>query len=255
MKTITARIPSFTGKFYPEEERDVLAQIRNLQKQAVREASAEVPRVEKINGLIVPHAGWRYSGKTATVAYGLLEKARPEKIALLGPAHAYHLEGIAADDHNRWMTPLGSIDIIHDDFFEVNNAAHRQEHSLEVQMPLIRHFAPEADVLPLVVGDLDTFEAEIVAAHLIEEGYFPIFSTDLSHFHSLKSANEIDRRSITNIERLTSGEIDACGRYPLRIAFSYCRMTGSKPLLLDYTTSAETTGNTHRVVGYASFVI
>ena len=253
MQTIE-RSPVFAGQFYPGNRAEVLDEISFLGSQAGSSPSRkQMFQYDGTRGLIVPHAGWHYSGKTALEAFLILGKVKPQKIALLGPAHAYPLHGIAAESHDLWAKPLGSVTILHDDHFPVHDASHREEHSLEVQMPFIKHFAGDAGVLPLVVGRISDQMADDYASRLLEPGYFLVIRTDLSQFHPLGKAVELDGRSIRQIENLDHHGVDACGINPLRVAFAYCRKTGTKPRLIDYTTSASHSGRQSSVVGYASF--
>ncbi|MEJ2594373.1 MAG: AmmeMemoRadiSam system protein B [bacterium] len=208
---------------------------------------------QMIRGLIVPHAGWVYSGKTAFLAFRHLDKIKPERIALLGPAHAWPLQGMAMDSHDYWMTPLGEVSLFRDDYFPVHPESHQNEHALEVQMPFISYYCKNASVLPLLVGKIDERKVRDIALHLSEKQYFIIISTDLSHFYSLSAANERDLRSIESIQNLSAQHVDACGINPLRIAMEYCKLNELKPRLIDYTTSADYSGIRSNVVGYASF--
>jgi AmmeMemoRadiSam system protein B len=207
----------------------------------------------KISGIIVPHAGWIYSGRTASLAYQLLNLIQPERIALLGPSHNYPINQIVADPNERWVTPIGNVDIIKDIYFTSNETYHRSEHSLEVQMPFVKFYSRKSRVLPLVIGQVSQDQAYYCAEHLLKHKYFLVISTDLSHFHSLPLANELDHRSISSIENLKEEDVEACGFYPLRVTFAYCRQKKVKPRLIDYSTSAGASGNRSNVVGYASF--
>jgi len=207
----------------------------------------------EVSGLIVPHAGWIYSGKTALAAFRLLEKVQPEKIAILGPGHRVLVRSAVRDDHKAWETPLGSSKIIQDEDFETSNHAHAAEHSIEVQLPFIQHFIPGCKILPLVVGQLQEGQAESLAEKLLDKEYFFIISTDLSHFYPLAEAHRRDLQTIKNIEELSEDGTEACGIQPLRIAFALMRKKGRKPHLIDYSTSADASGDATSVVGYASF--
>lgn len=242
---MSTREPTVAGTFYPASKAEILQFIIEHKKKPIKTGP--------LHGIIVPHAGWVYSGETALHAYALLEKIKPEKIALLGPSHYFPITSCISDPHETWVTPMGDVRIIKDDFFQNNTGIHAPEHSIEVQFPFIRHFSPESKVLPLVTGDITTDYAQDVAEHLIEEDYFIIISTDLSHFYTEKQANELDKRSIEQITRLDTENIDACGINPLKICFAMCRKLQVHPTLLEYTTSAKTSGDSSRVVGYASY--
>jgi AmmeMemoRadiSam system protein B len=254
LKSHSIRKPVFAGSFYPATKEAILA---TLQKLESSQATAEKPPNDKpanhATGLIVPHAGWIYSGKTAMAAYQLLKIIQPKKIALLGPGHRVLVHTAVRDSHTAWESPLGITPLIQDRDFEVSNHAHANEHSLEVQLPFIQYFIPDCEILPLVVGQLNEDQIESLAAKLMNKDYFFIFSTDLSHFHPLPEAHRRDLQSIKNIEELHEAGTEACGIHPLRIAFSLMRKLQKKPHLIHYSTSADAFGDTTSVVGYASF--
>jgi len=177
----------------------------------------------------------------------------PRKIALLGPSHHFPINRILSDEHSYWKTPLGLIKLLRDNYFESNSTYHAPEHSLEVQAPFIKYYSDDSLLLPLLTGQLTAVQAADCARHLFTHGYFLIISTDMSHFYDLVSANKTDAVSIHNIENLTLDRVDACGINPLKVAIEHCRLSGTRPHLIDYSTSAETSGDPHSVVGYASF--
>ncbi|MBE0649938.1 MAG: AmmeMemoRadiSam system protein B [Bacteroidales bacterium] len=251
----TKREPAFAGSFYPADKSAVLELLHEFDKNSkdILADFYESFDLSGVHGLIVPHAGWAYSGKTAFLAYQLLKECQCQKIALLGPSHRHLFQGAFADNHDFWETPLGECSIIKDAYFEVSNNTHEREHSLEVQMPFIQYFSPSSRVLPLVVSEMTKSLAGDYAQHLIEENYFVIISSDLSHFHSLEQARKIDARTIASIEEKDGTNIEACGSNPLKIGFALMRERNLTPHLIHYSTSAEAFGDTTSVVGYASF--
>ncbi len=254
MKTLTGRAPVFARQFYPGTREGILSQIEWYRSTTGKNQDEGIGKPnQKLHGLIVPHAGWIYSGKTAFLAFRYLEQIKPDRIALLGPAHAWPLQGVAMDSHDHWKTPVGEVSLFQDEFFPVHQESHDQEHALEVQMPFIRHYCKNAKVLPILVGKIQDQKVREIALHLSEKEYFIIISTDLSHFYPLSDATERDRRSIESLEKLSAKHVDACGINPLRIAIEYCRINALQPTLIDYSTSADYSGNRSSVVGYASF--
>lgn len=255
LKKARTREPVFAGSFYPAENDAVVELLHKFYNNSkdVKTGFYNNFNCKILHGLIVPHAGWVYSGKTAFLAYQLLKKCKPEKIALLGPSHRQSFQGAVADNHELWETPLGVCSIINDEHFEVNRNVHAREHSLEVQMPFIYHFLPSVKILPLVVGEMTGTLSKHYARQLWEENYFLIISTDLSHFYPLEVAKQKDAKTIENIEEVQENGVVACGINPLRIAFAFMHEHGFTPHLIDYSTSAEASGDTTSVVGYASF--
>ncbi len=249
------REPAFAGSFYPADKVAVLGLLREFNHNFKDSPAGFYESFDftEIHGLIVPHAGWAYSGKTAFLAYQLLKECKSENIALIGPSHRQFFEGALADDHELWKTPLGDCPIIKDDYFEANQSIHAKEHSLEVQMPFILYFSPSSRVLPLMVGEMTKSLAMDYARHLMEENYFLIISTDLSHYNSLEQSRVIDAKSIAAIESADETQIDACGINPLRIVFSLMHEMNLSAHLIDYSSSADAFGDTTSVVGYGSF--
>jgi AmmeMemoRadiSam system protein B len=250
-KNSTIRKPAFAGSFYPSTQQEIEAFFRRFELQLKEEGIEDPTGDAPVSGIIVPHAGWVYSGKTAYATHRLLKKVKPEKIALLGPSHRALFHTAYRDPHHFWASPLGHTQIIHDNRFPVHPLVHDEEHSLEVQLPFIQHFSQESLLLPLVAGHISEAQAGEFAEWLND--YFLIISTDLSHYYPLDEARQIDSRSIQNIENLDDREVDACGINPLRIAFAYMRQRSLHPHLIDYSTSAEAFGDASAVVGYAGF--
>ncbi len=245
------RKPAFSGSFYPATKEEIFRFFQRFRSQFPEDGLPAEVKNQKISGLIVPHAGWVYSGKTAFAAYRLLKEAAPAKIALLGPSHRALFHTVYRDTHNFWESPLGLTPVLRDPHFPEHPEVHNNEHSLEVQLPFIQYFSPESTLLPLVTGHISNSQATEFATWL--EDYFLIISTDLSHYHPLDEARHIDSRTIRQIEQMDDRQIDACGINPLRIAFAYMKKHGLSPRLVDYSTSAEAFGDASAVVGYASF--
>ncbi len=257
------RQPAVAGTFYPRDK-DTLQKMLVSFFQKVRLDTSFQEKIKKIrpsdiHGLIVPHAGYIYSGRTAAYAYSLLKKIKPKKILLFGPNHTVPLSGVSFADYNRWETPLGKINStvenrISSPLVSYENTAHLQEHCLEVQLPFFQHTLKDFQIAPAIVGELT--ESEIKSfVKLIKEkftDYFIVISTDLSHYLSQDAAEKEDKRTINSITNLNSLNLNACGRFPLAVAIELCKLNHWQPTLLHYTTSAEASRDASRVVGYAS---
>jgi len=228
------RDAAVAGEFYPEDREGVISFIRYAEqaKEGTINRVRKIAQKEKVSGIIVPHAGWIYSGKTAITVFPLLEEKQPAKIALLGPSHHFPINRIFADGHNYWETPLGLVRLFKDNYFDVNTTYHTPEHALEVQMPFIRYYAPDAAVLPLLTGQITDEEAVNCARHLAGHNYFVIVSTDLSHYQNLEEAQKTDKQTIEKIEDLTVNGVEACGINPLKVAVAFCRLKGCRPHLM-----------------------
>jgi MEMO1 family protein len=251
----TIRKEAVAGSFYPadlENIFDFISFVETSQSEVIERIMKSVEG-KTVNGLIVPHAAWPYSGKTALLAFKILGNIKPRNIALLGPSHHFPVNRVLTDGHNMWSTPLGLIHTISDHFFESNDTYHAHEHALEVQAPFIKYVSGDSDILPLIVGNLSDALVLECARHLFDHHYFVVISTDLSHYHDLEIANEKDAQTINQILDLNAKNLEACGFNPLRVVIEYCKLAGTKPRLIDYTTSAAHNGDKNSVVGYASF--
>lgn len=206
-------------------------------------------KAKQVHGLIVPHAGYSYSGSVAGKAFSLLKNKKIKKAVIFGPSHYQAFKGISSLE--KFETPLGKIIISKNNF---NKILH--EHSIENQIPFLQRLGVK-EILPLAVGKITLQEAEEIARKLLDEEAVFIFSTDLSHSLEYNEAIKKDRITldiISNLNEYQLQDIDACGFYPLLILFKMCKLKGWKPKLIEYKNSGDITKDTISVVGYASFV-
>jgi len=204
---------------------------------------------KELHGLIVPHAGYQFSGEISGKAYSLLKGKKFEKVIILGPSHYKGFKGIKS--LKEILTPLGRIKIVKNDYEKLD-----YEHSVQNQIPFIQKMLPNAKILPLVVGQINMDFAETIAKELVKEKALFVISTDLSHFMPYKQATEKDKATIKIIEKLNFKalqDIDACGIFPLMIGMQMCKQKSYKPKLIEYKNSGDVTEDKSSVVGYASF--
>lgn len=202
-----------------------------------------------IHGIIVPHAGYNFSGELTGKAFSLLLN-KPEKAIVLGPSHNAYLTGIASIE--KIQTPLGQVKIAKNPFPKL-----KYEHSIDNQIPFLQKLNPDIEILPLVIGKLTISRAEAAAKQLSKENALFVFSTDLSHFLPYKEAIEQDKKTIKAIldldtKKLFSKENSACGIFPLMILIELCKIKNYKPKLIEYKNSGDITQDKNSVVGYAS---
>ncbi len=205
--------------------------------------------VKEINGLIVPHAGYSYSGEIAGKAFSLLKNQNIKKAIIFGPSHYQTFNGISVLE--KFETPLGKVNIPKNSFNKITH-----EHSIENQIPFLQKLGVQ-EILPIAVGQINMKIAEELARQFLAEDAIFIFSTDLSHSLEYSEAIKKDRKTINTIVNLKEYElpnIDACGLYPLLILFKMCQLKGWRPQLIEYKNSGDVTGDTVFVVGYAGFV-
>jgi len=203
----------------------------------------EKSKAKKINGIIVPHAGYEFSGKVAGKAYSLAKGVK--SAVVFGPSHYEYFRGIKCLKSAK--TPLGNLDSIKNGFEKID-----YEHSVQNQLPFLK-FIGIKKVLPLVVGDLSMEEARKIAEQFKEfDGLF-VFSTDLSHFLDYDTARKTDTNSINKIIALDPKWVDACGINALKIFFELAKIKKYKPKLIEYKNSGDVVGSRESVVGYAAF--
>ena len=258
---MTTRQPAVAGAFYPDSATVLDAFISELLSESPQRSLS--PKV-----LIVPHAGYIYSGPTAARAYKLLEpmKNSIRRVVLLGPSHRAAFEGLALPDSEAFATPLGNIPLDTEAMealsrfaqIQTLDGAHAREHSLEVQCPFLQMSLSNFKLVPIVVGDATPFAvAEVIDFLWGEDETLIIISSDLSHYHNYEEASYRDNLTVKAIEQLsctlTGGQ--ACGCHPLNGMMKVAQRRGMEVITLDVCNSGDTAGDKDRVVGYGAFVI
>ena len=256
------RPAAVAGMFYPESPAVLGAEVRAYLAQAAAREPKTRPKA-----LIVPHAGYVYSGPIAAAAYAQLAPACADirRVVLLGPAHRVPLRGVAAPTADAFATPLGEIEVDRAavtralDLPQVSESdrAHALEHSLEVQLPFLQTLLPSFRLVPFAVGDATSAQvAELIDLLWGGPETLIVISSDLSHYHSYDQARALDRASAATILAL-SPTLDfeqACGALPINGLLSVVRQRGLRAQLIDLRNSGDTAGDKFRVVGYGSFL-
>jgi AmmeMemoRadiSam system protein B len=187
-------------------------------------------------------------------------------VLLLGPAHHAPFAGIAAPFADSFATPLGPVEVDRIAIetarrfpqLLVSDVPHEQEPSLEVQLPFVQTILPDAQVVPLVVGDLDDQDAAQVIDALWDDETLVVVSTDLSHYFDAATAQRLDEataRAVEALDALPIGEEQACGHAALRAALLVARARGLHATRLDVRHSGEASGDLGEVVGFGAFHI
>lgn len=207
----------------------------------------------KINGVIVPHAGYEYSGAVAGQAFSLIQKNSVKKAVIIGPSHYVYLFDAMTTNKDFWETPIGKTATFNTDFLRGDI---EQEHSIKNQVPFLQKLEIK-EIMPLMVGKITQEQAQEIAKKILKiKNTIYIFSTDLSHFLDYELAVERDKKTIKIIEELDKEKfnyIDACGYYPLMILFELCKLKKTKPKLILYKNSGDVIGDkSGGVVGYCS---
>jgi AmmeMemoRadiSam system protein B/AmmeMemoRadiSam system protein A len=256
----SVRRPAVAGTFYPGERNSLEQTVRSHLRGAFRPTASP-------KAMIVPHAGYVYSGPVAATAYAVLEKREPpiERVVLLGPSHRVYVRGLAAPSVTSFRTPLGDVPIdraalesvlslpqVH-----VMDEAHALEHSLEVHLPFLQVVLGSFSLVPFSVGNASAEEvAEVLERLWGGPETLVVISSDLSHYLDYERAKRLDEETTRAIETLQPealGEESACGRVPIRGLLEVARRRGLVCRTVDLRNSGDTQGRRDRVVGYGSY--
>lgn len=271
-----SRKAAVAGLFYPKRAADVEDMIDSFGVEAAVDRPVAL-------GVVTPHAGYRYSGPTAARVFAAVKLA--PAVIIVGPNHrGAGLEGFppkaAIMDRGEWDLPSGQAVIDHklakllleeSPLVTVDSIAHVDEHSLEVQIPIIQHYQEKVAMVPVAIGHLSDRETLTLAGQIrlaIERYQKPvtmIASTDFSHYVTDTQARRDDRLAIEKIEQLDGqglldtvrrNGISMCGYGPVALTVEVCKAQGATSArLVDYRTSAESSGDYGHVVGYGGLVI
>lgn len=267
--TPPVRRPHVAGSFYP-------AKPEELENLVASYLEPHTPPI-RARAVVLPHAGYVYSGKTAGEVIRRVEI--PDVCFLIGPNHWGKGEPFAIFPEGIWQTPLGPVPIDQDFASGLlaashdvvpDHQAHAEEHSLEVEVPFLRFRNPGVKIVPLVVGTLDVGRAREVALSWVpflksEPRFLIVASTDMNHYENDELTKKKDRYALEAIEALDEEalqraveqhRITMCGYVPVYMTILLTKAMGSKKAtLVDYRTSADASGDASRVVGYAGFII
>jgi len=256
------RQPAVAGTFYPADSRTLASEVSGYLRDVLQPTAPAPPKA-----LIVPHAGFVYSGPVAASAYATLrDRAAPvERVVLLGPSHRVPLTGLAATAADAFLTPLGAVPIDREAVelvlrlpqVRLAESAHEFEHSLEVQLPFLQQVLEDFALVPLAVGNCDAADVdEVLEALWGGDETLVVISSDLSHYSDYATAQRLDANTTRAIE---SGDPDrlgpesACGRIPVGGLLVTARRHGLHCHTLDLRNSGDTAGPRDRVVGYGAY--
>ncbi len=258
---MSIRQAAVAGLFYPDDP----AILRSTLNDYLARAPESVGGPPK--AIIVPHAGYVYSGPVAASAFARLAGAREaiRRVVLLGPSHRVPFYGLAVSGDSSYRTPLGDIPVDQQTVEELLSlpqvvkldAAHANEHSLEVQLPFLQLLLGDFELVPLVVGDAEGDQvAEVLERLWGGPETLIVISSDLSHYHDYVTAQRMDRATsdaIVGLHPEQLGYEDACGRIPVAGLLTLARQRGLEGELLDLRNSGDTAGDKQRVVGYGAY--
>jgi MEMO1 family protein len=265
------REPAVAGTFYPEDPGELTSTVDRL----LARTNGQLEPDRELRALISPHAGYAYSGVVAAAAYACLKGRGFNTVVLVGPDHYIGFEGVAVYPRGAFRTPLGDVWVDEELaalFLEAGSGvqpapeAHRREHALEVQLPFLQRIAPNAKIVPVLMGFRSRTNVEIMANVLSRALDNPqvvlVASTDLSHYHPRAVAQKLDGR-VTDLVRafaptslwqeLRAGNVEACGGDPMVSVMLGAAIAGAEQSrILRYGDSGESSGDGTSVVGYLS---
>lgn len=278
------RKPAVANLFYPEDK----VNLRRLVNNYISEVPSEVPEyfikqnVDNLLGIIVPHAGYKYSGAVAGYGFSLLKQKEVDTVIMIGPSHYNDFQGYALTRFSAFDTPFGSVPVnaefasqlmAEDEApFHYLDTAHIREHSLEVQLPFLQiSLVNDFKIVPILMGRQtveNIVEGMKTMAKVLkrwEKNYIIVISSDLSHYYSDQTAREMDGKFIEIMEsfeprkliqHVSKKDIEACGAGPVACLLELgkkLKRTNIKNLI--YRNSGDVSGNTDRVVGYLSAAV
>ena len=256
------RNPAVAGVFYSARPEELSEQVdKYVQSGRFVGYAAYQPKI-----VIVPHAGYMYSASTAGKAYAVLQKYAPtiKKVIVLGPSHYEGARGAFLSDADYFATPLGSLKVHKDieselvkssPLFKFNNKPHNKEHSIEVQLPFLKKVLPEAQIVPILYGNIAPEDlAKALQKYLASPDTVLLVSADLSHYNDYETAQKQD---LATADKIAKGDKlenhDSCGAIGINTALLLAKDNHYRPQLLELINSGDTGGDKDRVVGYGAW--
>jgi hypothetical protein len=271
------RNPSVAGQFYPSRERELRRQIQECFLHPLgpgKPPEAEGRGKRDIVGAVVPHAGYRYSGpEAAHVYYALAQQEKPDRIVLVGPNHTGMGSAVAVSGED-WKTPLGEVEVDREavdklwrgcTLIDLDETAHRFEHSIEVQLPFLQVIYRDFRIVPICLA-LQDLETSLELAECLSELENAIFlaSSDFTHYEPATKARSKDMRAINHllsldekrfIEEVYALNLTACGYGAIAACLGAAKRNGAKEAeLLKYGTSGDIIGDDSSVVAYSAII-
>lgn len=266
------REPAVAGMFYPAGREKLSEEVGALL------ASAQMEKIPgRAFGIIVPHAGYIYSGRTAAFAYNVLAGSAYSRVVLVGPSHREYFDGVSVYSGDGFRTALGVVPVdrefgdrmvLGSNLLFTGTEGQIHEHCLEVQLPFLQTCLKDFSIVPLIIGNQsreNLYELAERMDFLWDEGTLFVVSSDLSHYHSKSVAAGLDSRVETFLkaldykglfESLERNESEACGGGGIVALLRAASLRGFKKLkILSRSDSGDVTGDDSEVVGYLSAVI
>lgn len=263
------RKTAHAGTFYPRFAEQIRAQIESWLKEA-----SPAPESERCLGLLLPHAGYVYSGRCATLGLASIAKEALDAVIILHPSHqAIHFD-FSLSPYSEYETPLGNLILDEEIYAQISPHAnqdidlsyHQFEHSMEIQLPLLRYFFPAVRICPVMIGNQISAVAERLSDILYDVVYHSkrriliLVSSDLSHYHSASQAEKMDNLLAHYFMQMDADgmwtanqqrKIEACGIGGIMSLLKLAeRYSAVEPRIVHYTHSGKVSGMNNQVVGY-----
>jgi len=270
------REPVVAGQFYPDDKKELKNMIKSCFEHKLGPGTYSIESNERIFGVVCPHAGYVYSGPTACHSYKSIANQNPELAIIIGPNHFGVGKDVATMIDAHWQTPLGMVQVDSESakqvagiskFIEIDEYSHSQDHSLEVQVPMLQEIlSNDFQILPIILRSQDMETAidvgNAVAEIAKKKNSIIIASSDFTHYEENSFAHQQDKALIEpilemDVERfyqvLNERRVTACGYGAMASAMIACKNLGAKKgKLLSYATSGDVSGDTESVVGYGA---
>ena len=256
----------FSGSFYPSDEKELHSYVDHF-NAVIKEhlpPNWQERYTKPKRAIIVPHAGYVFSGFTANMAYSLAQSADSKRVIVIGPSHKIAFAGVSClQGYENYSTPFGDIPIdrqyiatLGQKFALGFDERIHAEHSTETQMPFIKHYLNKP-ILELIYSQMGYEELSVMLQYLLQDkDNFVIISTDLSHFHTKEKAFTHDSVCLQAVDKLDlelyNTGCEACGGVGVQAMILAAQKLGLESHILDYRTSADYSKDESRVVGYAS---
>lgn len=253
---MSIRKPAVAGFFYPSNKEELKNQIESFLR------NSSISFNERPKAIIVPHAGYIYSGQVAAFGYSSSKDFPVDNVVIVGPSHFFSFSGAALSPARKWQTPLGFVEINNSYFsnpkiLKEMEMPHKKEHSIEVQVPFIQYVFPKTKIVPISTGIVDSemLAKEIMSA--LSENDLLVVSSDLSHYYPYEEAIKIDEVANKSIPDLdfdsVENYVEACGKTGILVCMYIAKKKKWKGKLLSYANSGDTAGDKSSVVGYGCY--
>ena len=270
-----ARYAYVSGAFYPSDKEELSSMIDGFLSKAPEDRALAGGAIQ---ALIVPHAGYIYSGQTAAYGYKLLLSRHFDTVVLVGPYHKGAFNGASIWKSGEWQTPLGEVPVDENlataiagesGVFNFTEDAHATEHSLEVQIPFLQKALKNFKIVPILVSDPAPHNTQALAQaiykHIQGKNVLVIASTDMSHYYEDSTARQMDSLTLDLVEKQDTRSLlremerkksELCGLAATLTVLEVSRLMGNTQVqLLNYSNSGDATGDKSRVVGYGAFAV